>query len=148
MHPASFRVTFGLLEAENKTSSCDVTIGVRSFGGCYSEWTCVYFVYVQINNVVHFSEFVLLLTNLVLIHLIIQMTTPPLMSPVLSLHLILFFPVARFPFHYLLIWKTKSVIDEDEENVVLSTRPISSLQGAGTLHHNPLWLIVSYWTKL
>lgn len=129
----SLRVTFGLLEAENKTSSRDVTFGVMCLGGCYF-WMdlCVFCICANKQCDAILKVCVITDKSCLYPYLIIQMRTPPRRSLVLSLHLIFFFWVTRFPFHYLLIWKTKSVIDEDEENDVLSTQPISPLQELST----------------
>lgn len=70
-HASSFSyvVTFGFLEGENKTSPWHENTGVLCLRGCFSEWACVYFVYVQINNATQFTQFVLSLTNPVWIHI-------------------------------------------------------------------------------
>lgn len=115
----SYVVTFGFLEGENKTSPCDENTGVLCLRGCcFSEWACVYFVYVQINNATQFTRFVLSLTNPVRIH--IWLFRWGINSHVSCFVFAFeFFCVSLdFPFHYLLIWKTKSVIDQDEETTM------------------------------
>lgn len=133
----SYVVTFGFPEGQNKTSPCDEITGVPCLRGCYSEWT-LYFVYVQINNAMHFTQFVLSLTNLVLIpYLIIQMRHQ--LSCLLFCLCIWFLSVPRFSFSLSSHLKDKmSHRWRWRGSNVLSTVPISPLHGVRSLHHTTL----------